>query len=444
MYTPQNVDVYLRAFAGCMGGLTGANVTDQVPAIFSVPAKMADAYAQQLDTDWGVTTPTQFELFTIQTVSEQIWATRSTLPASVAFQPTAYATVVSSVIARVEQANAQVVAEGIDPNAGGGSGSSFYQTVEQDTFTLPQQPALNFADTSSLSNNADSGQFDVEDNPANGSTDVAFLSVFHPISTGPDVFAYTGQMSDNVFTISAGPATRTMPPSTNTWFGQRVRVNDAAGIAATQNITINASPGQEIENPYVPGTYVAAVVLDTNHASAEWELNDRAPTLVRWNLAATNLGRPKAPVIGNAQAIDNNANITSPTVIAAFPFKPTHAALMSYSASWTGNAPGADGVALKLEVLTGVPPTVSGGTVVNGVSYPIGGAVSTTSTGSTVEALTQTGVSSNGGAAFVGGATVSGLVQLVAGTTYVFRLTVTGTTVRAYTNMLVNVALREL
>jgi hypothetical protein len=120
-YSPNNVSVYLRSFAGCMAGMTSSANTDTAATDYTFYGQMADAFAQRVDTAWGVTVPTALELDEFQTVSQSIWQGRSPLPASIATIPGSYTQIAQSVCARVLQGNTQVVAEGIDPNGGGAS-----------------------------------------------------------------------------------------------------------------------------------------------------------------------------------------------------------------------------------------------------------------------------------------------------------------------------------
>jgi hypothetical protein len=124
MYVPNNASVYLRAFAGFMAGITAAASTDTSPSDYSSYARMSDAYAQQLDATWGAPAPTNLELEIIEVASATVWAGRSPLSMDVATLPGSYTQVAAAVIARVLEGNAQVVFEGINPNATGGGGGS--------------------------------------------------------------------------------------------------------------------------------------------------------------------------------------------------------------------------------------------------------------------------------------------------------------------------------
>ena len=113
-YVPNNTAVYLKACAGFMAGITAPAVSDTTAADYAQYAQMADVWAQAVDTAWGAPAPTSFEASTIETVSEAIWLGRS--PPAGSLFPSSYTQVAAAVVARVRQANAQVVSEGINPD----------------------------------------------------------------------------------------------------------------------------------------------------------------------------------------------------------------------------------------------------------------------------------------------------------------------------------------
>ena len=117
-YPANNPTVYLKALAGYVAGITSPNTGDINAADYVNVARMADAYAQQLDTSWGAPAPTAFELDQIVSASSTVWLLRSSITTN-PLLPGSYTQIAEAVIARVKQANAQVVSEGIDPNATG-------------------------------------------------------------------------------------------------------------------------------------------------------------------------------------------------------------------------------------------------------------------------------------------------------------------------------------
>jgi hypothetical protein len=123
MYTPNNASVYLRAFAGCLAGLTasGRYPTDPSAEDYDLPARSADAFAQEVDTLFGSSAPTSFQLITLLVEAEAIWGEgRSPLPTAEATLPGSYEQVAAAIVAILEQGNIQVIEEGVDPNDGGG------------------------------------------------------------------------------------------------------------------------------------------------------------------------------------------------------------------------------------------------------------------------------------------------------------------------------------
>jgi hypothetical protein len=129
MYTPNNDCTYAKAFAGAMAGLgaSGRYILDSNLVDAGPYARMADAYAQEFDATWGATAPTSLEQDLIFGASIQVWIGVSPLVSAVAFIPGAYAGLVNAAIALAKEGNAQVVAEGIDPNGcAAGAADVFY------------------------------------------------------------------------------------------------------------------------------------------------------------------------------------------------------------------------------------------------------------------------------------------------------------------------------
>jgi hypothetical protein len=118
-YSPNNVSVYLNAFAGAIAGLGAFQryLNDPVPADYAASARMADALAQEVDIAWGSSVPTSLELSIIENACEVVWADRSPLENAVAFTPANYTSLAAGIVALALEGNAIVVAEGISPNA---------------------------------------------------------------------------------------------------------------------------------------------------------------------------------------------------------------------------------------------------------------------------------------------------------------------------------------
>jgi hypothetical protein len=126
-YSPLNTSVYLRAFAGFLAGATASANTSGNQGDYTLYTQMADAWAQEVDTTWGSGVPTSFELLAIDAASEAIWENRSVLATGVGVLAGSYAQMAAALVARVVQANTQVVSQGINP---GTIGTGVALTVE--------------------------------------------------------------------------------------------------------------------------------------------------------------------------------------------------------------------------------------------------------------------------------------------------------------------------
>jgi hypothetical protein len=140
MYTPNNPPVYLRAVTGFMAAISAAATSDTAAGNYTLYAQMADAWGQQVDTLWGASAPTNLELDLIETGSSALWTGRTPPATDVALSPGNYTQTAEALIARVSQANAQVVSEGVDPNAtGGGSPAGWVTALDVDFANQPAQ-----------------------------------------------------------------------------------------------------------------------------------------------------------------------------------------------------------------------------------------------------------------------------------------------------------------
>jgi hypothetical protein len=135
-FSPHNASVYIQGLAGAVSGMRalGNAINDGTAQSFLTAAAAADAFAQMLDTQWQAligTAPTNFELSALLQVSQGVWALRSPLTNQLSGNPGNYVAAAQGVVALVMEANAQIVAQGVDPNSalytGGGGGSGITQ-----------------------------------------------------------------------------------------------------------------------------------------------------------------------------------------------------------------------------------------------------------------------------------------------------------------------------
>ena len=117
-YTPNNVSVYLAAFQGALAGFYDAQFSNAEPDY----AMLADTWAQAVDLEWGSAGYTTLELASITSCSLARWQGQAPAEDGQRYTPSAYLASAALVVGLVQAGNAQVVAEGINPNAGGGGG----------------------------------------------------------------------------------------------------------------------------------------------------------------------------------------------------------------------------------------------------------------------------------------------------------------------------------
>ncbi len=118
-YTPINSPIYLAAYAGALAGM-GACV--QPINNVSNPSILADVFSQAVDQAWNSASNTALDLASMRESCEAAWENRSPFKTPDATTVGAYAGIATEIVALVRAGTAKVQAEGIDPNAGGGSG----------------------------------------------------------------------------------------------------------------------------------------------------------------------------------------------------------------------------------------------------------------------------------------------------------------------------------
>jgi hypothetical protein len=325
-YVPNNTSVYLRAFAGALAGLGGSgkylldpNQGDNVGY-----ALMADAYAQQLDTAWGATAPTSLELFEIQSNSQAVWEQHSPLESHVAYIPSSYTGLVNGVVALAMEGNAQVVSEGIDPNAGGGSGSG---TVTDVTGTAPI----------TVTNNTSTPLIAISpatDSTA-GSMSAADKTKLDGLSATPNVSGLSGFVTLANFTPGAGVSILAAADITSSKSGIFVAIftlSFSMSAAGTVSIGIDANSG----------------ITATTGGSAGSAIG----TFVHAGTTITQTGGGGAGVIANAQfSVAAGAPISAQTVTVTAAFKTTPGTRMGFTLNAT--LPNLDAVTFSNAIMSG-------------------------------------------------------------------------------------------
>lgn len=115
MYTPNQAQVYLAAFAGAIAGMASNRILGPTtPVTYATLAAAADAFAQSFDTQYGAVKPgTDFQAEVIADLCETAWLNVSPLPSTVSSLPSSYTAMCDSLIAMVDESTLQTAGEGI-------------------------------------------------------------------------------------------------------------------------------------------------------------------------------------------------------------------------------------------------------------------------------------------------------------------------------------------
>lgn len=113
-YVPQQISVYLAAFAGSLAGMATSigPVSSSTPGDYQFLAQVADAFAQSFDTEYGALNAGQeFQIELIAELCESVWSQRSVLPATTSTTPSSYTAECDALVALVVDGSTQVAAQ---------------------------------------------------------------------------------------------------------------------------------------------------------------------------------------------------------------------------------------------------------------------------------------------------------------------------------------------
>jgi hypothetical protein len=134
MYVVQNANVFTAAFSGALAGMGAGRILRFTnPTAYSAMVGVANAFAQSLDAQWGVTAVGALEVEVIEEASQGIWLGRSqSNPSPALLNPSAWSQETQAIIAMVQEALALYLAQGYtNPPVGGGSNPfTFLQRVD--------------------------------------------------------------------------------------------------------------------------------------------------------------------------------------------------------------------------------------------------------------------------------------------------------------------------
>lgn len=132
-YTPNNGNVYCAAFAGALAGIVASNrqLQSSSSTTYDTFCAVAQAWAQEFDTQWGFISINSLVIETIEEASEGVWNGVSVSGQTPFNAPLSYSNLVAAVIAMIDSAGNNFAAEGITPPPWntGGSGSGNVTTV---------------------------------------------------------------------------------------------------------------------------------------------------------------------------------------------------------------------------------------------------------------------------------------------------------------------------
>jgi hypothetical protein len=123
-YTVQNPNVFTAAFSGALAGMgvSGRIITNSAPSRYDGLVKLANAYAQEMDTLWGATAVASLEVETIQAASEALWQQRAPVVTVLSVIPGFYQQECAAIIAIVQRGLTLYSSEGYpNPSSGGGT-----------------------------------------------------------------------------------------------------------------------------------------------------------------------------------------------------------------------------------------------------------------------------------------------------------------------------------
>ena len=283
-YTPNNVPVYLAAY-NAIAGFYDAQF--QHPVDY---AELADAWAQALDTAWGAGSYTSLELALIGSVSVIQWQGQPIPEDGHRYVPSAYADAAADVIALVKAGNAQVVAEGIDPNVTPIAPGSLQAVLWNSLASIPPALIPAYQPINGRSAIGDGGQGQAFWNP----TDTR-------ASDGGTVIQVTG--------IATGRWNRVQDPGLSfnvQWFGANDSSSDNAPAINAASAAAFAASGR-LYMP--PGANFA--IQSTITIMGECECSGSIVTTA----GALNSGACLAMIIGSRATATNNAHMRLPDVV---------------------------------------------------------------------------------------------------------------------------------
>jgi len=136
MYSPNNVLVFIAAYAGAISGMAVAEkvLVKNNPVDYDAISKVAGAFAQSFDTEWGLRPTSELDVSIIEEECEGTWEGRypaTFKPSTVT--PSTYTAQCKALIALVTSSEAYFAAQGIVPPPPGSGGGFAKYTIDLST-----------------------------------------------------------------------------------------------------------------------------------------------------------------------------------------------------------------------------------------------------------------------------------------------------------------------
>lgn len=246
-YAPNNNAIFQAAFAGAMAGMAASNRVAGTLTNYAAVASVAGAFAQEVDTLWGVNPSTTAQETVMAQICEATWQSRAPNATGGLTTPATFATLASALILAVNAAQNYLVAQGIPYDIPSEVGQYYQQVL------LGQRPNINFEYFYNVA----------ADDPGNNwvNFDLRGTNIVHPAG------AYGIQNTDRTVIFAPNSQTITLPAggTATVPIGHRIRI-----VTLGTATTISAGAGAFLDGTTSKIVDQANVVVDVEWCDGGW------------------------------------------------------------------------------------------------------------------------------------------------------------------------------
>lgn len=114
-YLPNNQSIFLAAFSGALAGMAagGKVIVDPNSSDYDGLSSVAGAFAQAIDSAWGITDANQAEVDSMEEACESSWQERTPQTVAPFNTPTNWSTLATAIVALVRSGNNYLVSQGV-------------------------------------------------------------------------------------------------------------------------------------------------------------------------------------------------------------------------------------------------------------------------------------------------------------------------------------------